>query len=53
MVQSRTRELAQEGKPVDEVVETLQAELQAKFSGMAQPARIAGAVKAAYAEASR
>lgn len=52
-VQSRTRELKQEGKSSDDAAQTIQAELQARFDGMAQPARIAGAVKAAYAEASR
>jgi glyoxylase-like metal-dependent hydrolase (beta-lactamase superfamily II) len=52
-VQSRTRELKQQGKSSDDAAAVVQAELQARFSDMAQPARIAGAVKAAYGEASR
>lgn len=52
-VQSRTREVRQQGKSIDETAQILQAELQARFAGMAQPARIGGAVRAAYREASR
>lgn len=49
-VQSRTRELKQQGRSADEAAATIQTELQTRFSGMAQPARIVGAVKAAYNE---
>jgi len=51
-VQSRTGELKREGKTADEAARVLQAELQARF-GMAQPGRIAGAVKAAFTEAAQ
>lgn len=49
-VQSRTRELKQQGKSIDEAAQTVQTELQPRFPGMAQPARIAGAARAAYGE---
>lgn len=49
-VESRTRELKQQGRTSDEAAQAVQTELQAKYAGMAQPARIAGAVKAAYGE---
>ena len=49
-VQSRTRALKQQGKSADEAAQLVQAALQAKFADMAQPGRIAGAVKAAYQE---
>ena len=51
-VQSRTGELKREGKTADEAARVLQPELQARF-GMAQPGRIAGAVKAAFNEAAQ
>ncbi len=50
-VQTRAAELKRAGKSADDAAQIVQAELQAKFTGMAQPARIAGAAKAAYAEA--
>ena len=49
-VQMRVGELKRQGKSADETAQIVQTELQAKFPGMAQPARIAGAAKAAYAE---
>ena len=49
-VQARVSELKQQGKSADETAQIVQSELQAKFSDMAQPARIGAAVKAAYAE---
>ena len=49
-VQSRTRELKLQGKSADESAQIIQTELQARFTGMAQPGRIAGAVRASYAE---
>lgn len=52
-VQSRTRDLKAQGKTIDEAAQIVQTELQARFSGMAQPARIAGAARAAYSEESR
>ena len=52
-VASRTRELKQQGKSADEAASIVQTELQERFAGMAQPARIAGAVKAAYGESPR
>ncbi len=48
-VQSGTAELKKEGKTADEAALILQPEILARF-GMAQPARIAGAVKAAFNE---
>jgi glyoxylase-like metal-dependent hydrolase (beta-lactamase superfamily II) len=50
-VQTRAAALKRDGKTADEAAQIVQTELQAKFSGMAQPARIAAAAKAAYAEA--
>ena len=52
-IQARTRELKQQGKSINEAAQMIQTELQARFSGMAQPARIGGAVRAAYSEESR
>ena len=52
-VQSRTRELKRQGTSIDDAAQIVQTELQARFSGMAQPARIAGAARAAYSEESR
>ena len=49
-VQSRVRELKRQGKSIDDAAQIVQTELQARFSGMAQPARIAGAARAAYSE---
>ena len=49
-VQSRARELKQQGKSADEAAQIIQAELQKRFADMAQPSRIAGAAKAAYVE---
>ena len=51
-VQSRTRELRRQGTSIDEAAQIVQTELQARFSGMAQPARIAGAARSAYSEES-
>jgi glyoxylase-like metal-dependent hydrolase (beta-lactamase superfamily II) len=48
-VQSRVAELKRAGKTADDAAQILQPELAARF-GMAQPARIAGAVKAAFNE---
>jgi glyoxylase-like metal-dependent hydrolase (beta-lactamase superfamily II) len=48
-VRSRTAELKRDGKSADEAARILEPELQARFE-MAQPARISGAVKAAYKE---
>jgi glyoxylase-like metal-dependent hydrolase (beta-lactamase superfamily II) len=50
-VQSRVRELKQQGRSADETAQTVQRELQARFADMAQPARISGAARAAYGEA--
>jgi glyoxylase-like metal-dependent hydrolase (beta-lactamase superfamily II) len=50
-VQSRTQELKQQGKTGDETAKIVQTEIQGRFPDMAQPARIEGAAKAAYAEA--
>jgi glyoxylase-like metal-dependent hydrolase (beta-lactamase superfamily II) len=49
-VQSRTRELKRQGTSIDEAAQIVQTELQARFSGMTQPARITGAARAAYSE---
>jgi glyoxylase-like metal-dependent hydrolase (beta-lactamase superfamily II) len=49
-VQRRVSELKRQGKSADETARIVQSELQAQFSDMAQPARIGGAAKAAYAE---
>jgi len=49
-VQARTGELKRQGTSADETAQIVQTELQAKFPDMAQPVRIAGAAKAAYAE---
>jgi len=50
-VQTRARTLKQEGKSADETAQTIQTELQARYPDMPQPARIAGAARAAYTEA--
>jgi glyoxylase-like metal-dependent hydrolase (beta-lactamase superfamily II) len=52
-VQSRTRELRRQGTSIEDAAQIVQTELQARFSGMAQPARIAGAARAAYSEETR
>jgi hypothetical protein len=49
-VQTRVGDLKRQGKTSDEASQVVQAELQAKYPDMAQPARIAGAAKAAYSE---
>jgi glyoxylase-like metal-dependent hydrolase (beta-lactamase superfamily II) len=49
-VQTRVGELKRQGTSPDEASRIVQTELQAKYPDMAQPARIAGAAKAAYAE---
>jgi len=49
-VQSRTRELKRQGTSIEDATQIVQTELQARFAGMAQPARIAGAARAAYSE---
>jgi len=50
-VQARSRDLKQAGRSADEAAATIQAEMQQKFPGMAQPARVGAAVQAAYKEA--
>ena len=50
-VQSRVRELKQQGRSVDETAQIVQRELQSRFADMAQPSRIAGAARAAFSEA--
>lgn len=49
-VQTRVGELKRQGKSADEASQIVQTELQAKYPDMAQPGRISGAAKAAYAE---
>ncbi|HZR24183.1 MAG TPA: MBL fold metallo-hydrolase [Vicinamibacterales bacterium] len=49
-VQTRVADLKRQGKSVDEASQLVQTELQSKYPDMAQPARISGAAKAAYAE---
>jgi glyoxylase-like metal-dependent hydrolase (beta-lactamase superfamily II) len=49
-VQTRVAELKRQGTSSDDASRIVQTELQAKYPDMAQPARIAGAAKAAYAE---
>jgi glyoxylase-like metal-dependent hydrolase (beta-lactamase superfamily II) len=49
-VQARARTLKHEGRSADETAQIVQAELQARYPDMAQPARIAAAAKAAYRE---
>jgi len=50
-VQSRVRELKQQGRSVDETAQIVQRELQSRFADMPQPSRIAGAARAAFSEA--
>ncbi len=50
-VQARATDLKRQGKSADEASQMIQAELQTRFAGMAQPARIAAAARAAYQEA--
>jgi glyoxylase-like metal-dependent hydrolase (beta-lactamase superfamily II) len=50
-VQTRTRELKAAGRSADEAAATIQGEMQQKFPMMAQPARVAPAVQAAFREA--
>lgn len=49
-VQSRARELKQAGKSADEAAATIQTEMQQKFPGMSQPARVTAAAQAAFKE---
>jgi glyoxylase-like metal-dependent hydrolase (beta-lactamase superfamily II) len=49
-VRTRTAALKSQGKTVEEAAQTLTAELQAKYASLSQPNRIAGSVRAAYAE---
>ena len=50
-VQRRTRELKSGGKSADEAVPIVTREMEAQFPGWTNPARVAGAVRAAFAEA--
>jgi glyoxylase-like metal-dependent hydrolase (beta-lactamase superfamily II) len=50
-VQARVRELKAQGRPVDEVATTVQMEMQAKHPTFARANGVAGAARAAYAEA--
>ena len=50
-LQSRARELKAQGRTADEVAETLQAELQAKYPKWNQGVRVGPAARAAFAEA--
>ena len=49
-IQARTRELKAQGKPVDEVAQTVQMEFTALHPGFARPNGAAGAARAAYGE---
>jgi glyoxylase-like metal-dependent hydrolase (beta-lactamase superfamily II) len=49
-VEARVQQLKAAGVPVAEAEKTLTAELQARYPDWAQPARIAGAVQAFYAD---
>jgi molybdenum ABC transporter molybdate-binding protein len=51
LVQSRAGELKARGASADDAARIIQTEMQAKYADMAQPARIAGAARSAYAEA--
>lgn len=50
-IQARVRELKAQGRPVDEVATTVRMELEGKYPGWARSNGIAGAARAAYAEA--
>jgi glyoxylase-like metal-dependent hydrolase (beta-lactamase superfamily II) len=50
-IQARARELKGQGRPVDEVAAAVQKELQAKHPTWARANGVAGAARAAYAEA--
>jgi glyoxylase-like metal-dependent hydrolase (beta-lactamase superfamily II) len=50
-VQSRSQELKRAGQSPDEAAAVIQAEVQQKFPGMGQPARVGPAVQAAFREA--
>jgi glyoxylase-like metal-dependent hydrolase (beta-lactamase superfamily II) len=50
-IQVRARELKAQGHPVEEVVQTVQAELQARYSGWPRANGVPAAVRSAYAEA--
>jgi glyoxylase-like metal-dependent hydrolase (beta-lactamase superfamily II) len=50
-IQSRVRALKAEGQPVEAVAATVQKEMQAKHPGFARVNGVAGAARAAYAEA--
>ena len=50
-IQTRSRELKAQGKPIDEVARTVQMELTAMYPGFARANGAAGAARAAYREA--
>jgi glyoxylase-like metal-dependent hydrolase (beta-lactamase superfamily II) len=49
-LQLRVIDLKAQGRPVDEIAQTVTGEMQAKFPDWAAPARVGAAVRAAYAE---
>jgi glyoxylase-like metal-dependent hydrolase (beta-lactamase superfamily II) len=51
-IQARARALKSQGRPIDEVAETVQKEMQAKYPAFARVNGVAGAARAAYNEAS-
>ncbi len=50
LVQMRVGDLKAQGKSVDEVVQVVPSDIQSRFPGWTAPARVAIAVRAAYAE---
>jgi glyoxylase-like metal-dependent hydrolase (beta-lactamase superfamily II) len=50
-IQARVRELKAQGRPVDEIATTVQLEMQAKHPAFARVNGVAGAARAAFAEA--
>jgi glyoxylase-like metal-dependent hydrolase (beta-lactamase superfamily II) len=50
-VQTRAAELKMQGQSADEAAQIAAPEIQAKFPGWTAPARVAAAIRAAYAEA--
>jgi hypothetical protein len=50
-VQTRTRELKAQGRTIDEAATTVQTEVAAKHPGWGRANGLAGAARAAYAEA--
>jgi glyoxylase-like metal-dependent hydrolase (beta-lactamase superfamily II) len=50
-IQTRSRELKAQGKPIDEVARTVQMELTAMYPGFARANGAAGAARAAFREA--